>query len=294
MQLHSSSTDEDISSIEDDVSARPSNSSTSSTLEDTDAIEEDVSAGPSLSSDSSNVEDTDAIEEVSAGSPSAPSPVSIETHQASSSVSKTGVKVDHGMKLYLRFWRDGLISLFIRKGFGVGLHHWKVEKWLVKAQAFANSVLGYDLPFDQLCGLIILLYSAFGAAATKKDPKKVPKKGTKKDTKKPPKNPAAARAKLAVYHGLGNDTRTKEQKLVIYHTIFSNNNKQMRDAFFRDDLIRAFYPHVLPQIIYESCFFKYGKEEGPNATLVPSFREVTRIIIEDYKLPMPAWWAAMF
>jgi len=42
---------------------------------------------------------------------------------------KPGVKVDHGMKLFLRYWRDGLIKLFETRGYGSGQHHWNSIRW---------------------------------------------------------------------------------------------------------------------------------------------------------------------
>jgi hypothetical protein len=94
--------------------------------------------------------------------------------------------------------------------------------------------------------------------------------------------------KLKVYNALGKD---KKKLLMTYHTIFSNNNKKMRDQFFNNSVILAFWKEVLPFITFDLCF---GKTVGPNENLIPSFIEITRIIQEDYKLPMPAWWVAMF
>jgi hypothetical protein len=102
------------------------------------------------------------------------------------------VKVDHGMKLFIRYWRDGLIYLFSKKGYGVGLHHWKIDRWRIEAQRFAIDVLGYQLSSEDLNGLIMLLYSAFGAAVKKVENAKkgVPIKDSDKE-------------KLKIYEGLG-------------------------------------------------------------------------------------------
>jgi len=112
------------------------------------------------------------------------------------------------MKMFIRYWRDGLIKLFEARGYGVGLHHWKVDRWMREAQDFANNVLGRNLNQSDLCGLVMLLYSAFGAAAKRKEAGKALK--------------ASDLEKLKVYSGLGKD---KKKLLVVYHTIFSNNNK---------------------------------------------------------------------
>jgi hypothetical protein len=69
------------------------------------------------------------------------------------------------MKMFIRYWRDGLIKLFEARGFGTGLHHWKVDRWMREAQDFAYNVLGRNFDISELSGLIMLLYSAFGAVA---------------------------------------------------------------------------------------------------------------------------------
>jgi hypothetical protein len=68
----------------------------------------------------------------------------------------------------------------------------------------------------------------------------------------------------------------------------------MRDRFFRDNVIREFWPHVVPHISYELCFSKKGEVTHPNINLIPSFESITSIIQSDYHLNMPAWWVEMF
>jgi len=69
------------------------------------------------------------------------------------------------MKLFLRYFRDALIALFKSKGYGAGFHHWAVERWMREAQDFTIEVLGHSLKKQDLCGLIMFLYSAFGTNA---------------------------------------------------------------------------------------------------------------------------------
>jgi len=64
----------------------------------------------------------------------------------------------------------------------------------------------------------------------------------------------------------------------------------MRDQFFNNPVVRAFWPATLPFITYDLCW----KTGGPNANLIPSFEEITRIIELEYSLSMPVWWTAMF
>ncbi len=66
------------------------------------------------------------------------------------------------MKEMLRPARDALIALFSRDV--AGQHHWKIPRWRKEAQIFAQKY-GLELTAEQLNGLIILLYSAFGASA---------------------------------------------------------------------------------------------------------------------------------
>ena len=103
----------------------------------------------------------------------------------------------------------------------------------------------------------MLLYSAFGSNAQKDE-----KIGGK----------PADKEKLRIFQGLGKNPEARREKLRVYHTIFSNNNKALRDRFFRDEVIKSIWPYVLPFITYELCFTdKDGVVGGPNADTVPSF-----------------------
>jgi hypothetical protein len=76
---------------------------------------------------------------------------------------KLGIKSDHGMKEMLRSARNALLELF--KPYSRGMHHWKVARWRIEAANFARVVFKCVHSKQELSALIILLYSAFGAAA---------------------------------------------------------------------------------------------------------------------------------
>lgn len=184
------------------------------------------------------------------------------------------------MKLFLRYWRDGLIKLFQTRGYGSGQHHWSVSRWMTEAQRFAQEVLGRPLKEESLCALIMLLYSAFGSTAQRsllpKNQQKIP----------------ICKEKMQIYQGLG---RNRREKLKLYHTIFANNNKGMRDQFFREEVVQSFWHAVYPLIDLKLCFAnKKGVMSPVNPKLIPSFKEITLIMRDEYRLPMPEWWTAMF
>lgn len=123
----------------------------------------------------------------------------------------------------------------------------------------------------------MLLYPAFGAAA-----QRYLKKQTGKAAKHDPK--------LEVFHGLGKTEAACIKKLDIFHSIFANNNRKQRESLFHDDhLIRELWPHMMQQLTFDLCFPKLPKLE-----VVRSFQEVTKIMEDEYKLPLPAWWVLEF
>ena len=55
-----------------------------------------------------------------------------------------------------------------------------------------------------------------------------------------------------IYKMLGVD---RDLKVRIFHTTFSNNNnKSMRDLFFKDPLIQKIWPLLKAEMVYEDCF----------------------------------------
>lgn len=67
--------------------------------------------------------------------------------------------------------------------------------------------------------------------------------------------------------------------------ITENNNEDSRDSFFRSNIVQLLWSHVLPYMTYEECFPK-----GPNAKILPTYKEITRIMRDVYNLDMPRWW----
>lgn len=62
--------------------------------------------------------------------------------------------------------------------------------------------------------------------------------------------------------------------------------------FFQDELINRLWDNVIrPNLSYKQCF---EKSEGPNADIELTYREITRIMRDDFKLEMPEWWVARF
>lgn len=61
---------------------------------------------------------------------------------------KKVVKVDQAMKEFLRSIRDVLFHKFEAEGFGVGMHHWKVNRWVKEVELFLKKILGHTLPIN--------------------------------------------------------------------------------------------------------------------------------------------------
>lgn len=141
------------------------------------------------------------------------------------------VKIDQAMKLLVRSWRKALVVLFRFRGYGAGYHRWSVDRWLIVAQDFAEEILGHSLGMEDLCGLVMLLSPVFGSKA---------KQSLRPLLSKRP----ISREDLRIYRGFFN----REEKLKIYHTIFENNNKHLREKFFSDDLVRSLWAAALPHM----------------------------------------------
>jgi alanine racemase len=71
------------------------------------------------------------------------------------------------MKIFLRFFRDGLIELF--KSYGHRYHKWSSISWKAAASSFASAIIDENdtLNKREMTGLIVLLYSVIGNNATK-------------------------------------------------------------------------------------------------------------------------------
>lgn len=101
---------------------------------------------------------------------------------------------------------------------------------------------------------------------------------------------AKANADSSIVRGLGASQSARNKKLRLYHGIFANNSKHERDEFFVDSLIRKIWKFILPQMTRKVCF---GSKQ-PNKNVVRSYQEVTRVMLEEYELDLPAWWIKEF
>jgi len=124
--------------------------------------------------------------------------------------------------------------------------------------------LGWDNVTNfEVAAIVLLFYHSFG-----------PSKGKPVDTKSP------------IYLILGDLGMTR------YKCIFDNNNKQLVTEFFQDSFIRRLWDQVIkPNMSYKLCF---EKTDRPNPDIQLTYREITRIMREDFRLEMPDWWVARF
>lgn len=80
--------------------------------------------------------------------------------------------------------------------------------------------------------------------------------------------------------------------MIRYKCIFDNNNKKLVTEFFQDQLIKKLWANVIqPNMSYQLCF---EKTDRPNPDIELTYREITRIMRDDFKLDMPDWWVARF
>ena len=79
----------------------------------------------------------------------------------------------------------------------------------------------------------------------------------------------------------------------LYKTIFDNNNKEIVTDFFQDNrVIRRIWDQViLPNLTFDVCF---EKTDGPNPEIELTYREISRVMTEEFKLSMPDWWMKRF
>lgn len=113
-----------------------------------------------------------------------------------------------------------------------------------------------------------MLYHAFGATVTAKV--------NGKETK--------------VYKSSIIPKHLKESGMELFKLIFDNNSKDLVKKFFNDSLIRRIWPHILKYLIPDLCF----PNGDANMEIEMTFREMTRLILEEFKLEMPEWWLKMF
>lgn len=182
-----------------------------------------------------------------------------------SKLEKTGkLKLDQGFKSVLRGIRKAIRADFEKSGLDVGKHHWTVERWLIKGRQYLTEYIGFEnVTGYQVAAIVLLLYHAFG-----------PSKSKPMDETSP------------IFIALKNEGVKR------YKCIFDNNNKTMVTEFFQDEYIKMLWePVILPNMTFELCF---EKTDRPNHDIELTYREISRIMRDDFKLEMPKWWTDSF
>jgi hypothetical protein len=135
---------------------------------------------------------------------------------------------------------------------------------MLKGREYLTDYLGWDDVTEfEVAAAVLLFYHSFG-----------PSKGKAVDQTSP------------IFLALGNEG------MVRYKCIFDNNNKKLVTEFFQDNFIRKLWDQVIrPNMSYELCFEKTDK---PNPDIELTYREITRLMRDDFRLEMPAWWVARF
>jgi len=131
-----------------------------------------------------------------------------------------------------------------------------------KGREFLEEHLGFsNITEHQVAIVNLLLYHSFGPSA---------KKGVNQDS--------------IIYQLLG------DEGMRLFKQIFDNNSKELVKEFFEHPFIRMIWPEVVAHLTHQVCF----DHNGPNPEIELTFREITRIMTYDYRLPMPQWWEEKF
>lgn len=139
-----------------------------------------------------------------------------------------------------------------------------MDRWMVKGHEYLSVHLGFDHVTEyEIAAIVLLLYHAFG-----------PSKSKPMDENSP------------IFIALQNEGVKR------YKCIFDNNNKQMVTDFFQDDFITKLWePVIRPNMTFKHCF---EKTECPNPDIELTYREISRIMKDDFNLEMPEWWTERF
>lgn len=131
-----------------------------------------------------------------------------------------------------------------------------------KGRAFLEDELEYNNPSDYgVAAVVLMLYHSFGPSKEKK-----------------------VSSDSIVYKHL------KDDGMELFKLIFDNNSKALVKRFFEHPLVRKLWPKILLNLSPDICF----GANGPNMEIEMTFREMTRIIQKEFKLPMPEWWNKLF
>lgn len=135
---------------------------------------------------------------------------------------------------------------------------------MLKGREYLSEFLGWNNVTDyEVAAICLLFYHSLG-----------PSKGKPIDESSP------------IYRILG------DEGMIRYKCIFDNNNKKLVTEFFQDPMIRRLWNNVIrSNMSYHLCF---EKTDSPNPDIELTYREITRIMRDDFKLEMPEWWVARF
>ena len=76
----------------------------------------------------------------------------------------------------------------------------------------------------------------------------------------------------------------------MFKCIFDNNSSKLVQEFFQEAFIRKLWPVVLRYLTKDVVF---GRKH-PNKDIELTFREISRAMIQQHELQMPAWWLRMY
>jgi hypothetical protein len=77
----------------------------------------------------------------------------------------------------------------------------------------------------------------------------------------------------------------------IFKGIFDNNSKDLVTTFFKHQAIRKiWHPYIFQHLTEDICF----KNCVPKDEIMITYREISRIMTEKFKLSMPQWWLDKF
>ena len=85
-------------------------------------------------------------------------------------------------------------------------------------------------------------------------------------------------------------TTLGKEGLLIFRDIFSNNNRQLIGRFFKNAIIRTLWPYIQRHLTFEHCF----KRSTPRESIVMTYVQITRTLIENFDLQPPEWWLVLF
>lgn len=132
-----------------------------------------------------------------------------------------------------------------------------------KGREFLEDYLNFrDVTDFEVAAVVLLLYHSFGPSELKKPS-----------------------ADSIIYQQLGDDG------MLLFKLIFDNNNKELINMFFSNDLIiKLWAPVIFKFLTFESCF----GNNGPNDQIEYTFRVMSHMMSTQFGLRMPKWWLDRF